>query len=96
MPSIILISGIISALMGGLLLGVSDKAKNIEWLAYPICLLGLVLVGLWLRSYRKPTIEESPAPLGISGPLPGAWYPYAILGVGAALCAWVIYWTKMR
>jgi hypothetical protein len=92
-PLLVLICGLLTATMGMVLLAVSNRIEGIVWLAAPITLLGLALVVIWLRGRRSaaPTTAAANA-----NQLPGAWYPYAILGVLALLMAWVIVWSKLR
>jgi hypothetical protein len=74
---------------------VSNSVEGLGWLAVPITVLGLVLLGLWLRSaLRRPGPQDA---IGLPAtPAPGRWYPYALIGVGVALYCWLIYWTKFR
>ena len=97
-PTLVLICGILCAGLGIVLLAVSDRVDGLAWLAAPICILGLVLVGLWLRTSRgKAAPEEVPwsAPV-VPGALPGKWYLYAVMGIVAALFGWILYWTRLR
>jgi hypothetical protein len=48
----VLICGLLSAGMGVALLAVSDRVDGLVWLATAVVVLGLCLVGLWLRSPR--------------------------------------------
>jgi hypothetical protein len=94
-PVLVLICGALSAALGGVLLLVSDRVEGLLWLALPITALGFVLVGLWARSaVRRPDPEGPAGPP--AAPLPGRWYPYALVGVGAVLWCWLVYWTKFR
>jgi hypothetical protein len=94
-PVLVPICGGLTASFGGILLLVSDRVDGLAWLAAPIALLGVALLGIWLRSaVRRAGQDDSPA--SATPPLPGPWYPYAVLGIGAALCGWLIYWTKLR
>jgi hypothetical protein len=94
-PLLVLICGVLSAALGGVLLLVSDRVEGLVWLAMPVTALGLVLVGLWARSaVRQPDPDD---PVGLpTTPLPGRWYPYVLVGVGVVLACWLVYWTKFR
>jgi hypothetical protein len=91
-PTLVLVSGLLIAGMGAVLLAVSDRVEGLVWLAIAILLLGLCLVGVWLRSRLSDKGGNVPAP----EELPGRWYLYALLGIGAAIGAWAIYWIKFR
>jgi hypothetical protein len=94
-PVLVLICGVLATLFGGVSLVASDRIEGLAWLAAPITALGLVLVGFWLRSAaRRPGPEDSPRLP--AAPLPGRWYPYAVVGIGVLLLCWVYYWTKFR
>jgi len=94
-PFKVLICGVISAVFGSILLLVSDQVDALLGLAVAIIAFGLLLVGIWLRSALQRHDVEDPAEAPVT-PLPGPWYPFALLGVGVALGCWLIYWTKLR
>src|SRR5262249_1578213 len=94
-PVLALVCGVLATGLGAVLRVVSDGVEGLGWLAAPIAVLGLALLGLWLRPRgRRFDLEDSPGP--VAPYPPGRWYPYAVLGVGVALCGWVIYWVKFR
>jgi hypothetical protein len=92
-PTLVLTGGLLTAGMGVALLAVSGRVEGLVWLATAVIVLGLCLVGLWFRS-RLSSGEATPP--HAAERLPGRWYPYAIVGVGVALGAWVVFWTKFR
>jgi hypothetical protein len=94
-PILVLLGGILAAGFGGLSLVVSDRVEGLAWLAAPISALGLALIVFWLRAAaNRPGPEDSP---GLEAPpLPGRWYPYAVVGIGVLLLCWVYYWTRFR
>ena len=94
-PLKVLICGIISAAFGSALLVVSGQVDGLVGLAVAIIAIGLLLVGIWLRSALRRPGPEGPEGLPAS-PLPGPWFPYAVLGVAVALGCWLTYWTKFR
>jgi hypothetical protein len=94
-PVLVLICGALAAGLGAVLLLVSARVEGLAWLAAPITILGVALLGLGLRpGGRRSDLEDSPGSVAPSPP--GRWFPYAVLGVGVALCCWVIYWVKFR
>ena len=94
-PTFVLTGGLLSAGMGIVLLAISGRVEGLVWLAAAVIVLGLFLVGLWLRSRTSGGGGEAAPPPAVER-LPGRWYPYAIVGVGVALGAWVVFWTKFR
>jgi hypothetical protein len=62
-PVLVLICGALSAAFGGVLLLVSDRVEGLIWLAAAITALGLVLLGLWLRSAVRRPVPEGPVGL---------------------------------
>lgn len=88
----LLLCGIAAAGVGAAMILVSDRVAGLFWLAVPIAVLGLVLLGcgLWPRAAEDAAAGSPPQPL------PGRWYPFAILGLFAALVCWAIIWTKPR
>ena len=94
-PTLVLVCGLLSAGMGVALLVVSDRVAGLVWLATVIVGLGLSLVGLWVRSRVSGVSDEGATPPATER-LPGRWYPFAVIGIGAALGAWAVYWTKFR
>ena len=92
-PALVLMCGLLGVGVGTALLAFGGRVEGLVWLAAPITVLGLLLVGMWLRDRsRGADPEATPSPQ----PLPGRWYPFAVVGVGLALWAWVVYWTKFR
>jgi len=94
-PLKVLICGVLSAAVGGALLFVSGQVDGVVGLAVAIIAFGLLLIGIWLRSALRRPGPEGPDGLP-AAPLPGPWFPYALLGVAFALGCWLIYWTKFR
>jgi hypothetical protein len=48
-PVLVLICGVPATGLGAVLLLVSDRVEGLAWLAVPITVLGVALLGLWLR-----------------------------------------------
>jgi hypothetical protein len=92
-PALVLMCGLLGVGVGAALLAVSGQVDGLVWLATPITVLGLLLVGLWLRGRSPGGGPEATTP---PEPPPGRWYPFAVVGVGLALWAWAVYWTKFR
>jgi hypothetical protein len=91
-PVPVLVCGLLGVGLGAAMLAVSNRVAGLAWLAVPIAGLGLALIGLWLRDRVRGTGGSAVPPT--PGRLPGRWYPYAVVGVGAALAAWALYWVK--
>src|SRR4051794_6530334 len=88
----LLLCGLGSAGVGIAMILVSDRVEGLIWLAVPIAILGLVL--MWCGFWPHPAAEASAEAGATPQPLPGRWYPFAILGIFAALVCWAIVWTK--
>jgi hypothetical protein len=89
----VLICGLLSTGMGVLLLTVAGGIEGLVWLAVPVLLLGLVLLGMWVREYRRPPPPPD-TPESVAANLPGKWYPFALVGIVVAQAVWLIVWSK--
>ncbi len=104
-PILILMCGLFSIGLGCGLVVLGGQVAGLTPLAVAMILLGSFLVVVWLRSGRaapsvsaaetkdtEPTEDDArsrpPA-------IPGVWYPYVLLGIGAALMIWLLVWTKI-
>jgi hypothetical protein len=94
-PLLVLISGILSAAFGSVLLLISDRVEGLVLLAVAITALGWLLLAIWALSVSRRRIPEDGADTA-APPVPGAWYPYALVGVVIVLGCWLIYWTQLR
>ena len=88
---LVLLCGVLATGMGVLLLVAGRGIDGLVWLAAPVALLGLVLLGMWVREVRRPP----PPPEAAAANLPGAWYPFALLGVVVVQVAWLIVWSNL-
>jgi len=86
----VLLAGLASTGMGVLLLTVGHGIDGLVWLAVPVLLLGLVLLGMWVREYRRPP----DTPESVAATLPGMWYPFALLGIVVGQVVWFVIWSK--
>ncbi len=93
-PGLVLFCGLISTAMGLLLLAVADKVEGLIWFAVPVAILGVVLVAMWALVVRRPPVPDTPEAVAVN--LPGRWYPFAVVGIGAALMVWFVVWMKAR
>jgi len=93
-PTLVLICGTLSTRVGVAMLAVSGRVEGLVWLATAIVVIGLCLSGAGLSN--RYSSESRDGSLPASERLPGRCYPYAVVGVGIALWAWVVYWTKFR
>jgi hypothetical protein len=50
---LVLISGLLSAVIGGALLLLSNQVDGLIWYAIPVITLGFVLCGIWLGSVLR-------------------------------------------
>ncbi len=97
-PILILFSGVISFVFGGILLLLIIRLKTEQgliWFAVPIMMLGFTLIAIWTRDRLRRPGKEIEASLP-ANPLPGRWYPWALIGILVLLAAWFVYWTKFR
>jgi hypothetical protein len=90
----VLLCGLLATTFGLVLLAVSRGVDGLVWFAVPVALLGLALLGLWAREARRPAPPDTPE--SVAANLPGRWYPFAVVGIAAALMAWFVFWTKAR
>jgi drug/metabolite transporter (DMT)-like permease len=88
-PLMVLICGVLTTGLGVVLLVMSGQVAGLAWLAAAVAVLGAALVALWLRAALRRSDPRN-------APLPGSWYPYAMIGIGLALGCWLIYWAKVR
>ncbi len=91
---LVLLCGLLSAGMGVLLLTVAGRIDGLVWLAVPVLLLGLVLLGMWVREVRRPPPPPD-TPESVAANLPGKWYPFALLGIVVVQVVWLIVWSKL-
>jgi|GEM_PF-6770328 len=96
-PVLILVCGLFSIGLGCGLVLLGGQVAGLTPLAVAMILLGSAILIFWLRSrscaHSATCIEndrQNPSPT-----LPGVWYPYALLGIGAALMIWLLIWTKI-
>jgi hypothetical protein len=86
---------VVGTAAGCLLLAFAAELPVLAWFGGPVTVLGLVLVGMWVRDRRRPPPPPD-TPESIAANLPGKWYPAAILGIFAFLLVWFWYWSKPR
>ena len=94
-PLLVLISGILSAAFGSVLLLISDRVEGLVLFAIAITALGWLLLAIWALSVSRRPTPPDPADTA-SNPAPGGWYPYALVGVVIVVGCWLIYWTQLR
>lgn len=91
---LVLVSGLLSAGMGVLLLAVGRGIDGLVWFAVPILLLGLVLLGMYARDALRPAPPPD-TPETVAANLPGKWYPFALLGIVVVQVVWLVVWSKL-
>ena len=90
---LVLLCGLLSTVMGVLLLAVAGGIDGLVWLAVPVLLLGLALLGMWVREYRRPPPPPD-TPESVAANLPGRWYPFALVGIVVVQVVWLMIWAK--
>ncbi|QDU22564.1 hypothetical protein [Urbifossiella limnaea] len=89
----VLVCGLASTGMGVMLLAVAGGIDGLVWLAAAVLVLGLVLLGMWVREKRRPPPPPD-TPESVAASVPGIWYPFALLGILAAQAVWFVIWSK--
>lgn len=72
-----------------------NQINGLIWFAVPIMLLGFALIAIWTRERIRRKGKETEA-IPPTNPLPGNWYPWALIGILVLTAAWFVYWTKFR
>ncbi len=90
----ILLAGLVATGMGALLVIAAGQVDGLIWLAVPISLLGLVLLGMWVREYLRPPAPPD-TPESVAASLPGKWYPFALFGIVLVQVVWIVIWSKL-